>query len=257
MENTLALNLTGDRQLDRDIIEQLAFNEKMAELGLLAAGLMHELNTPLSVISSAAQLILQDEEVPASVQELVARINEEAQRLSRFTKGLLSFSRRDDSSAGEAEIPQLLKEVMALLSYEAMKRSISVAEDIDFRMPAIAADANHLKQIFINLIMNAFQAMEQGGTLLVRASMADEKQLLIEIADTGSGISAAAVTRIFDPFFTTKRAGEGTGLGLFITRKIVEMYGGTITVQSLLGQGTTFTVCLPLEARLTGNPMLD
>jgi two-component system NtrC family sensor kinase len=248
MEKSLAAYMTGDIRRDKAIIEQLAFNEKMAELGLLAAGLMHELNTPLSVISSAAQLIQQYEELPESLMELVNRISEEALRLSRFTKGLLSFSRRDDASTCEADINQVLREVMSFLNYEALKRSISVVEDVDFQMPSIPADANHLKQIFINLIMNAMQAMENGGMLLIRGNMLNDKWVEIQIGDTGNGIAPAAMERLFEPFFTTKRAGEGTGLGLFITRKIVEMYGGAITVESHLGQGTTFTVTLPVEA---------
>ena len=246
-ENPLAKIAANEGRTERDVLEQLAYNEKMAELGQLAAGLVHELNTPLSVINSAAQLILREETLPQFVKEMVERISSETQRLSQLSRDLLAFSRQDDGDVGEVNLAQTVKDVMTFLRYEAQKRSILVVEDLDFRLPAVAADGNHLKQIFINLIMNALQAMETGGTLLVRASMLDGDTVEVEIADTGAGIPAEAAEKIFEPFFTTKKPGEGTGLGLFITRKIVELYGGTIKVRSLPGQGTTFFVRLPVS----------
>ncbi|HEY6837385.1 MAG TPA: ATP-binding protein [Geobacteraceae bacterium] len=247
-DNPLAKIAATEGRTERDVLEQLAYNEKMAELGQMAAGLVHELNTPLSVINSAAQLILREESLSQFVREMVERISSETQRLSQFSRGLLTFSRRDEGAVGEVNLAQMVKDVMNFLRYEAQKRSILVVEDLDYRLPAVAADGNHLKQIFINLIMNALQAMEANGTLLVRTSMLDGDTVEVEIADTGAGIPAEAAERIFEPFFTTKKPGEGTGLGLFITKKIVELYGGTIKVRSLPGQGTTFFVRLPAVA---------
>jgi len=125
--------------------------------------MVHELNTPLSVIVSAIQLILREDGLSPSVKEMVERIEMEAQRLSLFTRGLLSFTRKEDDPVGEADVNQVLQEVMHFLKYETQKRSITVVEDFDFRLPPIASDVNRLKQIFINLIMNAFQAMDEGG----------------------------------------------------------------------------------------------
>jgi two-component system NtrC family sensor kinase len=246
MENPFAKIATAEGWVEKDMLEQLAYNEKMAELGQMAAGLVHEFNTPLSVINSAAQMILREEQLPEFVREMVERINSETQRLSQFSRGLLSFTRREEGEVGEVNLAQVIRDVATFLRYEAQKRSILVVEDLDFRLPAVAADANHLKQIFINLIMNALQSMEGGGTLLLRASMLDGDTVEAEIADTGAGIPVEAVEKIFEPFYTTKKPGEGTGLGLFITRKIVELYGGAIKVRSLPGQGTTFFVRLPV-----------
>jgi len=175
MNSSLAENLTDECRMDEAFLEQLAWNERMAELGQLAVGMVHELNTPLSVIVSATQLILRDEELSPSVKEMVERIELEVQRLSLFTKGLLSFARKEDGPVGEADLNQVLQEVMYFLKYEALKRSIKIVEDFDYRLPPIAADANRLKQVFINLVMNAFQAMEGGGSLLLRSSTSEER----------------------------------------------------------------------------------
>lgn len=246
MLSSLAENLTDECRMDEAFLEQLAWNERMAELGQLAVGMVHELNTPLSVIVSATQLILRDEELSPSVKEMVERIELEVQRLSLFTKGLLSFARKEDGPVGEADLNQVLQEVMYFLKYEALKRSIKIVEDFDYRLPPIAADANRLKQVFINLVMNAFQAMEGGGSLLLRTSSSEERFASVQIADTGSGIPQKTLSRIFEPFYTTKKTAKGTGLGLFITKKIVESFSGTISVESSEGEGTCFTVTFPV-----------
>ncbi|MGA2151742.1 MAG: ATP-binding protein [Geobacteraceae bacterium] len=246
MNSSLAENLTDECRMDEAFLEQLAWNERMAELGQLAVGMVHELNTPLSVIVSAIQLILRDEELSPSVKEMVERIELEVQRLSLFTKGLLSFARKEDGPVGEADLNQVLQEVMYFLKYEALKRSIKIVEDFDYRLPPIAADANRLKQVFINLVMNAFQAMEGGGSLLLRTSSSEERFASVQVADTGSGIPQKTLSRIFEPFYTTKKTAKGTGLGLFITKKIVESFSGTISVESSEGEGTCFTITFPV-----------
>ena len=235
-----------EEPLERSVLEQMAYNEKMAELGQLAAGLVHELNTPLSVLNSAAQMILREDDLSDFVREMVERINLETQRLSLYTRGLLSFSRRDDAAVGEVNLSQVLNEVMAFLRYEAQKRSIQVIEDLDYRLPMVEADVNHLKQIFINLIMNALQAMDDGGTLMLRTALQNKTTVEAQIADTGTGIPVDKVDKIFEPFYSTKGPGEGTGLGLFVTRKIVELYEGSVRVTSVPGQGTTFKVAFPV-----------
>ncbi|HEY6007446.1 MAG TPA: ATP-binding protein [Geobacteraceae bacterium] len=245
MEHPFAKIATAAGRIERDMLEQLAHNEKMAELGQMAAGLVHELNTPLSVINSAAQMILREEELPDFVREMVERISSETQRLSQFSRGLLSFTRREDAELGEVNVAQVVKEVATFLRYEAQKRSILVVEELDFHLPPVVVDANHLKQIFINLIMNGLQAMEEGGTLVVRAAAGPDETVAVAVTDTGAGIPPEVAERIFEPFFTTKSPGEGTGLGLFITKKIVELYEGTIRVESVPSEGTTFFVTLP------------
>lgn len=248
MENLLAKHMTPGGDVEEDFLGRLAFNEKMAELGKMATGLVHELNTPLSVIVAASQMILREEGVSEFVQEMVERIGIEAQRLSQLTRGVLNFAREEEEGTAETDPNQVLLEVLAFLKYEAQKRSVTVRQELDYRIPAIPANANRLKQVFINLTMNALQAMEEGGILTVGTSLGDEGAVQVRIADTGKGIEQEAIEKIFEPFYTTKEQGEGTGLGLFITRKIVEGLHGTITVESAAGKGTTFTVSLPLSA---------
>ncbi len=238
-----------DGKIDDCLLDKLAFNEKMAELGKLAAGMVHELNTPLSVIVSATQMILREDGLPDSIKEMVERINEETQRLSHFTRGILSFARTREEVSAEVDVNQVLGDVLVFLKYEVQKRSVKVIEDLDYRIPSILADGNRLKQIFVNLIMNALQAMENGGVILVRTVCPDDRSVEVQIADTGTGIREEAVGRIFEPFFTTKEPGTGTGLGLFITKTIVERLGGGISVQSAYGEGTTFTISFPVAPR--------
>lgn len=245
MTNALAKYLSDNGPVEGELLDLLAFNERMAELGRMAAGVVHELNTPLSVIVSATQMILREEELPDFVRELVERVNLEANRLSDLTKGVLSFSRSEGAGRREADANQVLRDVMTFLRYEAQKRSVTVIEDLDFRLPTIAADANRVKQVLINLIMNALQAMDGGGRLFLRSAVTDDSRVAIEVGDTGPGIPPDALGQIFTPFFTTKNPGEGTGLGLFVTRRIMEEVGGTIAVESTVGQGTSFTLTFP------------
>ncbi|BEH11054.1 MULTISPECIES: nitrogen fixation two-component system sensor histidine kinase GnfK [Geobacter] len=242
MANALAKYIADKDPVAGELLELLAFNEKMAELGRMAAGVVHELNTPLSVIVSATQMILREEGLPDFVREMVERVNQEAHRLSDMTKGVLSFTRRDVSDHREADVNQVLREAMTLLRYEAHKRSIAVIEDLDYRLPFIAADANRAKQVIINLVMNALQAMGEGGKLFIRTSRNGEGGVTVQVTDTGPGIPAELLGHIFTPFFTTKEPGEGTGLGLFITRKLMESVGGAIAVESTVGEGTSFTL---------------
>jgi two-component system NtrC family sensor kinase len=241
--------LAADGRLDAGLLRQLAFNEKMAELGRLAAGLVHELNTPLSVIVSAAQMIQREEELPDFVREMVERIGSEAQRLSQFAKGVLSFSRREEGPESEADVNQIIREVLAFLRYEAQKRSITVIDELDFDLAAVAADANLLKQVFINLIMNALQAIGSKGVVLLRTRMQNETFVCVEISDTGPGIAPELQERIFEPFYSSKGPEEGTGLGLYVTRQLMWLSGGEIGVSSVPGEGATFILQIP--ARLS------
>jgi signal transduction histidine kinase len=227
------------------MLKQLAHNEKMAELGRISAGVVHELNAPLSVITSASQLILREEDLSDFVREMVARINSEAQRLSQLTRGLLNFSSHDDTP-GELDVNLTIGFILDFLAYEAAQRGVSITRTLDYHLPVVTVDGNALKQILLNIIMNGLQAMESdGGSLLVESTSANSHEVTIHISDSGSGIPAESLDTIFEPYFTTKKPGEGTGLGLFVTRKLVENLGGSISVISEPGQGTAFTITLP------------
>jgi two-component system NtrC family sensor kinase len=229
------------------LLAQLAYSEKMAELGRLAVGVIHEINTPLSVIAAAAQLILREEGLQEHVIELLERIGGESQRLSQMSRGILTFSRLDSGGIGEADLNLVVRDVLQLLAYEIQKRSITVSQECDYTLPLLKVDEGRLKQIFINLVMNALQAMELGGTLTLRISSPCEGECEISVADTGHGIPESSLGKIFEPFFTTKESGEGTGLGLYVTREIVCAMGGKIAVESRPGQGSCFTLRFPMN----------
>ncbi|NTV49051.1 MAG: sensor histidine kinase [Geobacteraceae bacterium] len=236
---------SDDAIISSDLLRQLAYNEKMAELGKISAGVVHELNAPLSVIISAAQMIMREEGVPDSVLEMISRINSEAQRLSHLTKGLLHFSSHDETVV-DADLNLIVDFILNFLNYEAARRGVIVLKQLDYTLPVIRLDTNLLKQILLNIIMNALQAMENGGgKLLVETAAAGNDSVCFTITDNGPGIPAEAIDRIFDRYFTTKKPGEGTGLGLFVTKSLVENMGGNITVTSRSGGGTTFKVTLP------------
>ena len=236
---------SDDTIITTDLLRQLAYNEKMAELGKISAGVVHELNAPLSVIISATQIIMREDSVPSPVLEMLSRICSEAQRLSSMTKGLLNFSSHDET-VGDVDLNITVDFILDFLNYEAAWRGVIILKQLDYTLPVIRLDVNVLKQILLNIIMNALHAMEQdGGKLLVETASAGSDAICFTITDNGPGIPAESMERIFDRYYTTKKPGEGTGLGLFVTKKLVENMGGEITVTSRKGGGTTFVVALP------------
>ncbi len=244
-----AARYSDEAIITTDLLRQLAYNEKMAELGKISAGVVHELNAPLSVIISASQMIMREEGVPEAVQEMISRISSEAQRLSHLTKGLLNFSSPDET-VSDVDLNLTIDFILNFLNFEAARRGVMVLKQLDYTLPTIRLDANLLKQILLNIIMNALQAMERdGGKLLVETAAVEADGVSFAITDNGPGIPAEAIDRIFDRYFTTKKPGEGTGLGLFVTKSLVETMGGTIVVTSRNGGGTTFTVILPVSEK--------
>lgn len=240
------MNTSTDKQnsgfMNDELLKHLVYNEKMAELGRISAGIVHELNAPLSVIASAAQMILRENGVPEFIREMVERINAESIRLSQMTRGLLAFGRQDEG-AEELDVNLAVEFVLDFLSYEAARRGVIVLRNLDFHLQVVRMDSNMLKQILLNLIMNSLQAMEEeGGKLLVETSSPRNGEIMIVVADTGPGIPEEARAKIFEPYFTTKKPDKGTGLGLFITKTLVESMGGRIEVESRRNKGTSFSV---------------
>ena len=230
-----------------DLLQRLAYNEKMAELGKISAGVVHELNAPLSVIISASQMIMREEGVSEFVLEMISHISSEAQRLSHLTKGLLHFSSHD-KTIGEVDLNLTVDFILNFLNFEAARRGVIILRQFDHTLPTIRLDGNTLKQILLNIIMNALHAMENGGgKLLVETAPGGSDSVCFTIVDNGPGIPPEFIDRIFERYFTTKKQGEGTGLGLFVTKNLVENMGGKITVKDRSGGGTTFTVMLPIR----------
>jgi len=245
MDKPFAEHTPRDGHDEDQLLRRLASNEKMAELGRLSAGIIHEINTPLSVIAAASQMVLCEPGLSEAVTEMVERIHQEVQRLSQLTRGILSFSREEDGADGESDINLTLREVLTFLKYEIQKRSITICEELDPHLPLLKANQNLLKQIFLNLIVNALQAMGTSGCLTVDSSLSEDMGIRVRIRDTGPGIPQDALENIFTPFYTTKEPGVGTGLGLYVTRNNVERLNGSIQVESLEGQGACFTLYFP------------
>ncbi len=229
----------------KQLLEQTIQSEKLAEVGRLSAGIAHEVNNPLAVIAYATQLLLREEGLPASQKELVERIDSEVDRLKTLTGGLLSFSRAGETRKRETDLNEVLRDVLRLVRFELNRRSIQLQESYD-NLPPMVADPNKLKQVFINLIMNATQALGRNGTLTISTQAVNGAEVEARVSDNGPGIPAAVLPKIFEPFFTTKKEGEGTGLGLYICRTIIEEHDGRLLVESTEGQGTNFRVVLPL-----------
>lgn len=228
---------------DRLTIEnQLMISEKLASLGLLTAGIAHEINTPLTGISSYVQLLLKSSANTAD-REIAEKIEAQIERVAKMVRSLLSFSRGEKGQIKKFPLKNCINDILALLDYRVKKQSINskteIPDDIE-----VWGELDKLQQVFLNIISNAIDAMPEGGTLKVEAEK-KENNIVIRISDTGIGIKKEHLTRIFEPFFTTKGYGRGTGLGLSLSYQIVKEHDGDITVESEYGKGTIFTITLP------------
>ncbi|MDW7645600.1 MAG: ATP-binding protein [Desulfuromonadales bacterium] len=226
------------------LLDQTIQSEKLAEIGRLTAGIAHEINNPLAVLSYAAQLLRREEGLSAFQREMVERVESEVERLAALTGSLLSFSSDRDTRLRQVDVNEIVQDVLRLMRHEMQRQMIRLDESYG-ELTLIQADPNKLKQVLINLVMNAVQAMEGVGTLTITTRMHGEGEVEILVQDTGPGIPPSVQQRIFEPFFTTKKEGEGSGLGLYICRNILLEHKGRLAVASEPGQGTTFTVTLP------------
>jgi two-component system NtrC family sensor kinase len=227
--------------------EQLQISEKMASIGLLAAGVAHEVNTPLTGISSFTQMLLDGADPADPKTLLLEKIERQTFRAAKIVNGLLNLSRPGTASKEltEMDLNAVIVDVFSLLEHQFEVSNIKVRRELT-SMPAPVLGIEHqLQQVFLNLFLNARDAMTRGGWLSV-ATHVDGDRVTAEIADTGSGIPSEQIARIYDPFFTTKAIGRGTGLGLSITYGIVREHDGTIHCDSAVGQGTRFTLTLPM-----------
>ncbi len=229
--------------------EQLQISDKMASVGLLAAGVAHEVNTPLTGISSFTQMLLSSADPDDPKTRMLEKIEQQTFRAAKIVNGLLNLSRSGASNADESapvDVNAIINDVLSLLEPQLVVGKIKVRREL-CAFPVFVAGIEHkLQQVFLNLFLNARDAMPKGGWLSVATRLQDG-QVVAEVADTGSGIPSEHLSRIYDPFFTTKSIGKGTGLGLSITYGIVREHDGTLTCQSAVGQGTRFTVSLPIS----------
>jgi two-component system NtrC family sensor kinase len=232
-------------------LHQMEYANKMASIGRLAAGVAHEINNPLAIINEKAGLIqdiftLKEEYAKdEKLMDLVHWIIASVERCASITKRLLSFARHTDVSIERVHLREVIDDVIALLAKEAEYRSITVNVDADRDMSHIFSDRGKLEQIFLNLVNNAFAAMSDGGRLDIKVKPSGRQSVLVEVSDDGCGIPKADLDRIFEPFFSTKKEKGGTGLGLSITYGLVQELGGKLSVASVVGMGTTFSITLP------------
>jgi two-component system NtrC family sensor kinase len=227
--------------------EQLQISDKMASIGLLAAGVAHEVNTPLTGISSFTQMLLESAEPGDPKTRLLEKIERQTFRAAKIVNGLLNLSRPGGEGEERIQIDlnAVIGDVFSLLEHQFEVARIKVRRDLAESQVAVLGIEHQLQQVFLNLFLNARDAMPRGGWLSV-ATRIEGDRAIAEIADTGSGIPAEQLARIYDPFFTTKAIGRGTGLGLSITYGIIHEHDGTIRCDSAVGQGTRFTILLPL-----------
>ncbi len=232
-------------------MEQLRHSERLATVGRLASGVAHELGTPLNVVSGRAKLIANQSLTEEENKEFATIIHQQAERMTKIIRQLLDFSRRRAPQRSSVQIPMIFDQVKDLLKPIAQKKNVEIQIGASSQLPPIEVDYGQIQQVLINLVMNAIQAMPDGGVVKLDAQLeknsqkSKSKTVQISITDQGEGISPEHLDHIFEPFFTTKDVGVGTGLGLSIVYGIIEEHGGHITVNSKVGQGTTFMIILP------------
>ncbi len=239
-------NITAKVHLE----DQLMQAEKLSSLGLLAAGIAHEVNTPITGISSYTQMLLKNTAEGDTSKPILEKIEKQTFRAAEIVNGLLNFARLNGSEFKDLDVNRLIRESLSLLDHQLRRGNISLETRLSDALPAIYGNAGKLQQVFINLFLNARDAMPGGGVLKVGTSMNDS-MVIVDIQDTGVGISEENIKRIYDPFFTTKSTGKGTGLGLAVTYGIIQDHGGRIFVDSAEGKGTHFRLKLPTRQTLS------
>ncbi|HXZ80227.1 MAG TPA: ATP-binding protein [Terriglobales bacterium] len=235
-----------------ELESQLSQAEKLSSIGLLAAGVAHEVNTPLAVISSYAQMLAKQLGSDEKKTALLEKITKQTFRASEIVNNLLNFSRTSAAEFGDVDLNRIIHETLALLEHQFKISRIQVQEALDTQLPTIYGNSGKLQQVFLNLFLNAKDAMSNGGTLRIKTSNGSGVHVLV--SDTGTGIAQEHIRKIYDPFFTTKTNGldgrRGTGLGLSVTYGIIQEHAGKIHVETRVGEGTTFHLEFPLTRKV-------
>jgi len=256
--NAMAASLRErDELLKERTRQQLTRSERLAAVGRLAAGVAHEINNPLTGVLTFSHMLLRDATAGSQQREDVEAIIEATTRCRDIIRGLLNFSRQNEPQKRLSNLNDVLHDALALTRNQASLNRVSIVEELDAALPPLIVDPYQIQEVAVNVILNAIDAMPDGGTLTVRSrsvSRSDGRWIEFQMADTGHGITPEILDRIFDPFFTTKPPGKGTGLGLAISYGIVTEHGGDISVSSEAGHGAALTVRLPAEPPAAGPP---
>jgi len=244
-----------DDVTDRDDLERrLVQADKLSSIGLLAAGVAHEVNTPLAVISTYAQMLAKQVSGDDQKSKLLEKIAKQTFRASEIVNSLLNFSRTSPTDFLELDLNRVIRETATLVEHQFEKNGVITRMNVAEDLPSVRGNSGKLQQVFLNLFINARDAMPAGGTLTVR-TWAENGFAHVEIADTGQGIQSEHLPRIYDPFFTTKALKKGTGLGLSITYGIVQEHHGVIEVESAVGRGTRFRLEFPSASARVARPL--
>ncbi|HHM24199.1 MAG TPA: hypothetical protein ENJ23_04080 [Bacteroidetes bacterium] len=236
-----------EQQIER-IQNRLEHVDRLASLGELAGSIAHEINNPLTTILGRVQLLLLDRSIPEQARERLQKVEKQGIRVAELIKALLNFARQtpDLQQTEPVDVGDLIRETARLVRHSLEIEGIEFRLELAENLPELRVNPTHLQQILINLINNAAHAMEDGGTLTVRAHSRGN-EVHIQVRDTGCGIRPEDLPHIFEPFYTTRLGSGGTGLGLAICRQIAQRYGGRFEVQSEVGKGTAFTVIFPVQ----------
>jgi PAS domain S-box-containing protein len=244
-----------DIEQRRQIEEQIAQADKLASIGQLSAGIAHEINNPLGVILGYTQLLIRHEAADTEKYNDLKTIEKHVRNCKSIVEDLLNFARSSKPKEDVVRMDKALDDVIHFIQQHAGLDNIEVKRQYLPSVPEMVLDEKKIKQVFMNLLMNAKHAIGEKGTLTISTDFNPvEGQVIVRVADTGHGIEERNLARIFDPFFTTKPTGEGTGLGLSVSYGIIKNHGGDILVESKVGQGSIFTIVLPL---ITANPRLN
>ncbi|MFH2049280.1 MAG: cache domain-containing protein [bacterium] len=237
-----------DERLKEYTKQEIMKSERLAMVGQLAAGVAHEINNPLGSILIYSHLLLEDLEKEDPRRENLEKIVNQATRCKKIVKGLLDFSHQTEPEIKPSDINTIVTEVLALVERQEMFHNIKVIKKLLPDLPTILLDKNQIQQVLMNIILNAAEAMDGQGKLTVETS-SDEEYARIKFTDTGCGISEENMKKLFQPFFSTKETGHGTGLGLSISYGIIRKHNGKINVSSEIGEGSTFTIVLPIREK--------
>ena len=248
MREKQALLVINDITDERGRQERIQMTERLASVGEMAAGVAHELNNPINNIILTAE-VLKDgfgELSKAEIKDAINDLVNQGERAQQIVKNLLDYARESETQSDYLYINEILEETVQLVKNQIKLSKISLEENYRKTLSPIYGDRKLLVQVFLNLILNAIDAMPKGGNIILDVTESKQTGFLsVTITDTGTGISDHILNSIFNPFFTTKPTGQGTGLGLAVSRGIIEKHGGSISVKSSQGVGTTFTVHLP------------
>jgi len=238
-----------DITLRKRMEKQMAQTEKMASIGQLAAGVAHEINNPLSVISCYSNLIEKSGDVTAQIREDLEKVKKHTLSCKRIVDSLLNFARASETHRRLADVHAGLESVLAIVEKQVGKRQVEIQRRYAASLPPVSIDEDKMAQVYMNILLNAVQAIEERGTVTITTVCDPQSgRVRIAFADTGAGISAEHLDKIFDPFYTTKKDQEGTGLGLSVSYGIVQEHDGDIQVDSRPGHGSVFTIALPAAA---------